>query len=266
MLTAIHLVSPMTTVVLSSFAIPPCNHCGDGGTSLPIAVSNALKLYDNKLSVLVASKHSLFATFVSWANIVLQRSHWDAQCYRLSSSGYDAVFELGREDFIGLCRAPAPGLDFLSALSSSPSGKIGEQGQTFSSLLDALRSANVLSSLRLMPRWTLFAPTDAAMARFKKFPAAVSIMNTPSELEMLLFYHLLPLKRWSCDLAAAQRWTTADNSSLSVYVDDASSTVHVDRARVIEADIPASNGVVHVIDTVLVPPSCTPFPGAVLTT
>ena len=145
-------------------------------------------------------------------------------------------------------------------------GRVGSD-RDLQTLLLVLAYAPIVEKAIQHMNYTFFAPTNDAFLSLD--PQALAALLRPesiAELEVLLFYHLLPLEHWSYDLAAAQRWTTADNSSLSVYVDHASSTVHVDRARVIEADIPASNGVVHVIDTVLVPPSCTPFPGAVLTT
>jgi uncharacterized surface protein with fasciclin (FAS1) repeats len=125
-------------------------------------------------------------------------------------------------------------------------------------LLLVLAHAPIFERAIQQTNYTFFAPTnDAFMALDPLSLAALLLPENIVELEMLLFYHLVPLEHWSYDLASAPFWTTAENSPLFAYVDSSSSTIHVDRAGVIEADIPASNGVVHVVDTVLVPPSCT---------
>jgi len=98
---------------------------------------------------------------------------------------------------------------------------------------------------------TVFAPTDAA---FKNVPAATQDLwaKNPEQLKYVLSYHLVPGLIKSADIEGAMPATTSTGAKLGLS--KAGEFVTVDDGLVIKADVPAGNGVIHVIDTVLTPP------------
>lgn len=124
----------------------------------------------------------------------------------------------------------------------------------FSMLVSLIQTAGLADTLSGPGPFTVFAPTNEA---FAKIPADKlnALKNDPEKLKMVLLYHVLSMKVASSD-ARTMMAPTAEGSSASVKVkmkDGRASEVKVDKARVIQADIMASNGVIHVIDTVLMP-------------
>jgi uncharacterized surface protein with fasciclin (FAS1) repeats len=99
----------------------------------------------------------------------------------------------------------------------------------------------------------VFAPTDAA---FAKLPAGTveALLKDRAKLAAILSYHVVPGKVMSADVvkAGSAKPATALGPSLDVRVVDGK--VKVDGATVVKADVLASNGVIHVIDTVVLPP------------
>jgi uncharacterized surface protein with fasciclin (FAS1) repeats len=100
--------------------------------------------------------------------------------------------------------------------------------------------------------FTVFAPTDEAFDNLTDVD--IESMD-PSELANLLQYHVVSGKVMSDELAGMTSVPTLSGENLTVTVDEASDEISVDNATVIEADIEASNGVIHVIDSVLTPPT-----------
>lgn len=122
----------------------------------------------------------------------------------------------------------------------------------FETLVAAVEAAGLVETLKGSGPFTVFAPTDEA---FAKLPAGtVENLLKPENKETLvavLTYHVVPGKIMSGDIAGTMAMVeTVQGSELSV---DATDGVKVDEARVISADIEASNGVIHVIDTVVLP-------------
>ena len=122
----------------------------------------------------------------------------------------------------------------------------------FETLVIALKSAGLVGTLKGDGPYTVFAPTDEA---FAKLPAGtVENLLKPENKEQLvavLTYHVVPGKIMSSDIAGKTAMVkTVQGSELSV---DATDGVKVDEARVISADIETSNGVIHVIDAVVLP-------------
>jgi len=125
---------------------------------------------------------------------------------------------------------------------------------TFNTLAAALSAADLTATLESAGPFTVFAPTDAA---FAKLPAGtVDDLLKPENKPMLqavLKYHVI-----SGDVRAAQVVTLTHATTLEgadVAISVAGTTVKVNDATVTTADVVASNGVIHVIDTVLLPPS-----------
>jgi len=122
----------------------------------------------------------------------------------------------------------------------------------FQTLVTAVKAAGLVETLKGDGPFTVFAPTDDA---FAKLPAGtVEDLLKPENKEKLvavLTYHVVPGKIMSSDIAGkTAEVETVQGSKLSV---DATKGVKVDEANVTSADIETSNGVIHVIDTVVLP-------------
>jgi len=131
-------------------------------------------------------------------------------------------------------------------------GVASDAGQ-FKTLVAAVKAAGLVDTLSGKGPFTVFAPTDAAFAKLP--PGTVEDLLKPenkAKLTAVLTYHVVPGKVMASDVKTMKA-KTVNGSELDVKV--AGSTVMVDKATVVKTDIPASNGVIHVIDTVLIPQS-----------
>jgi len=122
----------------------------------------------------------------------------------------------------------------------------------FNTLVTAVKAAGLVDTLKGEGPFTVFAPTDAA---FAKLPAGtveeLLLPENKDKLVAVLTYHVVPGKVMSSDIAGKTAMVeTVQGGKLSV---DATDGVKVDNAMVTAADIEASNGVIHVIDTVVLP-------------
>ena len=121
----------------------------------------------------------------------------------------------------------------------------------FNTLAAALTAAGLVDVLKGDGPFTVFAPTDAA---FAALPAGtVEDLLKPEnkdKLTAILTYHVVPGKVMSTDLSDGMMAGTVQGSEISVKLGDA---VMIDDAKVISADIETSNGLIHVIDKVLLP-------------
>ena len=128
-------------------------------------------------------------------------------------------------------------------------GTAVKSGQ-FNTLATALNAAGLVDTLKGPGPFTVFAPTDDA---FKKLPeGAVENLLKPenkAELIQVLTYHVVPGKVMSTSLSGKVK--TVEGEMLEINA--SSKGVMVENARVVSADIVADNGVIHVIDTVLMP-------------
>jgi len=139
-------------------------------------------------------------------------------------------------------RADAPGTIVDVAVSAG----------SFNTLVAAVKAAGLADTLSGKGPFTVFAPTDAA---FAKLPAGtVDTLLKPEnkeKLKAILLYHVVAGDVKSTDLKDGESVKTVGGKSLTVHI--ASGVVTINDATVVKADIPASNGVIHVIDTVLLP-------------
>lgn len=131
----------------------------------------------------------------------------------------------------------------------------------FSTLLTAVQGAGLADTLK-SGQYTVFAPTNAAFAKLPSDQLA-AVLNDQDMLRGVLLYHVVPGKVSSKQLTGLKSVKTAQGTNLSVSL---MGNRVVGGAHVIRADIPASNGVIHVIDTVLMPPMAAPAPGPVAAT
>ena len=121
---------------------------------------------------------------------------------------------------------------------------------SFTTLATALQAAGLIDTLKGDGPFTVFAPTDEA---FAKLPAGTldALLADPSKLQAVLTYHVVPGRVTAADVATLSSAATVQGASIMI---DTSMGVRVNDAHVTQADVMTSNGVIHVIDTVLLPP------------
>ena len=119
----------------------------------------------------------------------------------------------------------------------------------FNTLVKAVQAAGLVDTLKGKGPFTVFAPTDEA---FAKLPAGTveALLNDKQKLTQVLTYHVVPGRVTSAQVKPGAV-KTVQGQSLKVRTEGGS--VMVDNAKVIKADVLASNGVIHVIDTVVLP-------------
>jgi uncharacterized surface protein with fasciclin (FAS1) repeats len=131
---------------------------------------------------------------------------------------------------------------------------VAAANDSFKTLTSALQTAGLTETLSGAGPFTVFAPTDEAFAALPQ--EALQALMRPENKEILvkiLTYHVVPGKITSTDLKSGEI-TTVEGSAVPVTVGNGGVTVGKDSANVIKPDIEASNGVIHVIDKVLLPP------------
>lgn len=119
----------------------------------------------------------------------------------------------------------------------------------FSTLVTAIKAAGLVDTLSGTGPFTVFAPNNAA---FKKIPDATlqGVLADKEKLTSILKYHVLAGSVMSKDITALTEAKTLEGSDVKV---DTTNGVMINDAKVITPDIECSNGVIHVIDTVLMP-------------
>ncbi len=127
--------------------------------------------------------------------------------------------------------------------------EVARSAGSFKTLLVALDVAQLTSVLRAEGPFTVFAPTDEAFAKLPK-GTVEALLKDKAKLSSILTYHVLPGRFMAGDVVNLSEGKTVQGQSVKI---DVSSGVTVDSARVVKTDVPATNGVIHVIDTVLLP-------------
>jgi uncharacterized surface protein with fasciclin (FAS1) repeats len=127
------------------------------------------------------------------------------------------------------------------------------EAEQFKTLAAALRAAGLVTTLKGAGPFTVFAPTDAA---FAKLPAGTveNLLKSENKAQLtaILTYHVVPGKVMAADVAGMDEAKTVNGKTIDVEVNG--SSVKINDATVTAADVLASNGVIHVIDTVILPP------------
>lgn len=135
-----------------------------------------------------------------------------------------------------------------------PANDIIETARTvgsFKTLLAALEAADLTGALQGDGPFTVFAPTDAAFAKLPKGTVEGLLRDIP-KLKSILTYHVVAGKVMASDVVKLSEAKTLQGQVVRI---DASSGVKINASRVVKADVQADNGVIHVIDKVLLPPS-----------
>jgi uncharacterized surface protein with fasciclin (FAS1) repeats len=161
-----------------------------------------------------------------------------------------------REFRVAAAALAVVGLIAVSPLSADHHGKkdivdTAVAAGQFTTLAAALKAAGLVDTLKGKGPFTVFAPTDAA---FAKLPAGTveGLLKDKAKLTKILTYHVVPGKVMAADVVKLKEAKTVEGSTVAI---DASSGVKVNNATVVKADVEASNGVIHVIDTVIIPAS-----------
>jgi uncharacterized surface protein with fasciclin (FAS1) repeats len=123
---------------------------------------------------------------------------------------------------------------------------------TFNTLVAAVTAAGLVDTLKGEGPFTVFAPTDAAFAALPE--GTVENLLLPENIDQLtaiLTYHVVPGKVMSTDLSEGLKAATVNGKEVTITLDGGAK---VDGATISTADIEATNGVIHVIDAVILPP------------
>jgi uncharacterized surface protein with fasciclin (FAS1) repeats len=136
------------------------------------------------------------------------------------------------ENNAGTANSAASGLDIIETAAAA---------QNFKTLISAAEAAGLYDVLRGDGPFTVFAPSDAA---FENLPDGTveALLADKEKLTAVLTYHVVPERLTAADLVQQRELTTVQGQKLSL-----------DKLSVASADIEASNGIIHVIDTVLIP-------------
>ncbi len=136
---------------------------------------------------------------------------------------------------------------------AGPEGKVPifplAQKAGFNTLAKAIQVAGLQKALTTGGPFTVFAPTDEA---FAKLPAGTleSLLSDPEALKQVLLYHVVAGEVPASEVVNLTEATTLNGATIAI---DTSNGVMVNNAKVLKTDVMAKNGIIHVIDTVLVP-------------
>jgi uncharacterized surface protein with fasciclin (FAS1) repeats len=155
--------------------------------------------------------------------------------------------------------AAVAGLTWASGVSAQAKPAVARAGDivdvavaagSFTTLAKALQVAGLVETLQGAGPFTVFAPTDEA---FAKLPAGAleALLKDKEQLKAVLLYHVVPGKVASGEVVKLHSAKTANGASVRISVQNGA--VKVDDATVVKADVAASNGVIHVIDRVILP-------------
>lgn len=130
--------------------------------------------------------------------------------------------------------------------------ELAAETDILSTLVSAVQAGELVETLQGDGPFTVFAPTNDAFAALPEGTLESLLKpENKDQLVKILTYHVVPGKVMSTDLSDGQTAATVQGSDIKVKI--AEGAVHINEATVIKADVAASNGVVHVIDTVIMP-------------
>ena len=128
--------------------------------------------------------------------------------------------------------------------------EVAVEAGSFQTLVAAVQAAGLAETLSMEGPFTVFAPTDEA---FAKLPEGTieALLQDKEQLTAILTYHVVPGRVMAADVVGLSSATTVNGQDVMVKVEEGS--VMINDATVVATDIEASNGVIHVIDTVILP-------------
>ncbi|MCC2958381.1 fasciclin domain-containing protein [Massilia sp. IC2-477] len=137
----------------------------------------------------------------------------------------------------------------LTAAQAADIVDTAKSAGSFNTLITAVQAAGLVDTLKGPGPYTVFAPTDAAFAKIPKAKLD-ALLKDKAALTKVLTYHVVPGKVMAADVKPGPV-KTVEGSSLTVSAKGG--TVSVDKAKVVKTDVAADNGVIHVIDSVIMP-------------
>jgi uncharacterized surface protein with fasciclin (FAS1) repeats len=126
---------------------------------------------------------------------------------------------------------------------------VAVQAGSFNTLVQAVQAAGLVETLSGEGSFTVFAPTDEAFAQIPQ-DTLQAVLADKEKLTAILTYHVVPGKLMAADVVRSTQLQTVQGQSITVSTEGG---VRVDNANVIQTDIEADNGVIHVIDQVIMP-------------
>ncbi|ODA36770.1 fasciclin domain-containing protein [Planctopirus hydrillae] len=147
--------------------------------------------------------------------------------------------------------APAPPAEAAPAAKGGDIVDVAVGAGSFNTLVAAVKAGGLVETLKGPGPFTVFAPTDEAFAKLGD--AAIADLLKPenkAKLVAILTYHVVPGKVLAADVVKLKEAKTVQGGVLKI---DTTDGVKVNSSKVVKTDIGASNGVIHVIDTVLIP-------------
>ena len=130
--------------------------------------------------------------------------------------------------------------------------EIAVSNKDFSTLVSLVKAAGLVETLSSAGPFTVFAPNNAAFAKVPK-PVLEKLGKNPEALKQVLTYHVVPGKVMAADVLKLKNGTMVKSVEGCEIKVGNKKNVMVDKAKVIKTDIEASNGVIHVIDSVILP-------------
>jgi uncharacterized surface protein with fasciclin (FAS1) repeats len=121
---------------------------------------------------------------------------------------------------------------------------------TFNTLVTAVKAAGLVDTLKGDGPFTVFAPTDEAFAKLPQ-EKLNALLNDKDALKKVLTYHVVAGKVMSTDVIKLKSAQTVEGQSIKINSNDG---VQINNAKVIMADIITTNGIIHVVDEVILPP------------
>jgi uncharacterized surface protein with fasciclin (FAS1) repeats len=205
----------------------------------------------NRLTALIAA--------AAGAGLVTQAAFAGPGCDHagMKSSAHDngyqpAIYQTAPGDRAAARAYPA-GMGYGdSARSAAQADIVGTASAagSFETLVSAVKAADLVDTLKGEGPFTVFAPTDAA---FAKLPRAQleALLADQDALTKVLTYHVIQGRVEAADVVKLSSVETIEGQPVKIHVGE---SVMVNNATVVKTDISTSNGVIHVIDTVMVPP------------
>ena len=129
---------------------------------------------------------------------------------------------------------------------------IAASSPQFSTLLSLVKKAGLAGTLSKPGSYTVFAPTNAAFAKVPK-ATLTALAKNPAQLKRVLLYHVVAGKVTAAQVVKLRSAKTLAGPTVTIRV--TGKTVRINSSKVTKADVKASNGIVHVIDRVLLPPA-----------
>jgi len=143
--------------------------------------------------------------------------------------------------------------------TTAPATKQGTIVQTakdagqFNTLCELVTAAGLVDTLNSAGPFTVFAPTDAAFAKLPPETVA-ALKKDPKALAAILTYHVVPGKKDAAEVVKMKEIMTVEGQPIMITIVDGKVMLNKS-ATVVKTDVGASNGVIHVIDTVIMPPA-----------